>query len=176
MHDNVRPWLNHWPQLGRRVYVDPAASVIGEVTLGDDTSIWPMAALRGDVNVIRVGARTSIQDCSVLHGTHDGPYSPGGYAVTVGDDVTVGHRVVLHGCTVGNRCLIGMGSVVMDGAVVGDEAIIGAGALVTPGTQCEPRSLYVGSPARWVRALSDREVDQLAYMADWYVKLKDQYL
>lgn len=176
MRDNVRPWLNHWPQLGQRVYVDPAASVIGAVTLGDDTSIWPMAALRGDVNVIRVGARTSIQDCSVLHGTHDGPYSPGGHAVTVGDDVTVGHRVVLHGCSVGNRCLIGMGSVVMDGAVVGDQAIIGAGALVTPGTQCEPRSLYVGSPARRVRALSDREVDQLAYMADWYVKLKDQYL
>ena len=176
MQDNVRPWRDIRPVLGARVYVDPAASVVGDVTLGDDSSVWPSAVIRGDVNVIRVGARTSIQDCSVLHGTHDGPYNPGGFAVVIGDEVTVGHRVVLHGCTVGNRCLIGMGAVVMDGVVTGDEVIIGAGALVTPGTRCEPRSLYVGSPARRVRALSEREIGQLAYMADWYVKLKDQYL
>jgi carbonic anhydrase/acetyltransferase-like protein (isoleucine patch superfamily) len=176
MSSNIRPWKGILPTLGERVYVDPAAAVIGQVTLGDDTSVWPMAVIRGDVNVIRVGARTSVQDCSVLHVTHDGPYNPGGFALTVGDDVTIGHRVVLHGCAVGNRCLIGMGAVIMDGAVVEDDVIVAAGALVTPGTRCEPRSLYVGSPARRARELDEREVAQLAYGAAHYVKVKDQYL
>ena len=164
------------PVLGKRVYVDPAAVVIGQVTLGDDCSVWPMAVIRGDVNVIRVGARSSVQDCSVLHVTHDGPYNPGGYALDVGEDVTIGHRVVLHGCTVGNRCLIGMGAIVMDGATVEDEVIIAAGALVTPGTRCESRSLYVGSPAKRARALDGRELAQLPYAAAYYVKVKDEYL
>jgi carbonic anhydrase/acetyltransferase-like protein (isoleucine patch superfamily) len=162
--------------LGQRVYVDPAAVVIGQVSLGDDSSVWPAAVIRGDVNVIHVGARTSVQDGSVLHVTHDGPYSPGGHSLTVGDEVTVGHRVVLHGCSIGNRCLIGMGAIVMDGVVVEDEVIIGAGALVTPGSRCQGRSVYVGSPARRVRALSEAETGHLAYSADWYVKVKNQYL
>lgn len=176
MSDNIRPWQGILPTIGRRVYVDSAAVVIGQVTLGDDTSVWPAAVIRGDVNVIRVGMRTSVQDGSVLHVTHDGPYWPGGFALEIGDDVTIGHRVVLHGCTVGNRCLIGMGAIVMDGAVVEDDVIIGAGAVVSPGTRCESRSLYLGAPARRRRALTDREVDQLAYGAAWYVKLKDSYL
>jgi carbonic anhydrase/acetyltransferase-like protein (isoleucine patch superfamily) len=174
--DNIRPWQGILPTIGRRVYVDSAAVVIGKVTLGDDSSVWPAAVIRGDVNVIRVGMRTSVQDGSVLHVTHDGPYWPGGFALEVGDDVTIGHRVVLHGCTVGNRCLIGMGAIVMDGAIVEDDVIIGAGAIVSPGTRCESRSLYLGAPARRRRALTDREVDQLAYGAAWYVKLKDGYL
>ncbi len=173
---HIRSWQGVTPTLGRRVYVDPAAAVIGQVTLGDDCSVWPMAVVRGDVNVIRVGARTSIQDGSVLHVTHDGPYFPGGFALTVGDDVTLGHRVILHGCTVGNRCLVGMGAIVMDGALVADEVLIGAGAMVTPGMRCETRSLYVGSPARRARALTEQEVAQLAYSAGWYVKVKDGYL
>ena len=176
MGDNVRPWQGVLPRFGRRVYVDPAAVVIGRVTLGEDSSVWPMAVIRGDVNVIRVGARTSVQDGSVLHVTHDGPYCPGGFALAVGDEVTIGHRAVLHGCTVGNRCLIGMGSLVMDGAVVEDEVIVAAGAVVTPGTCCESRSLYVGTPARRVRSLTDSEIGQFAYSAAWYVKVKDQYL
>jgi len=176
LSSNIRPWRGVLPTLGQRVYVDPAAVVIGQVTLGDDSSVWPAAVIRGDVNVIRVGARTSVQDGSVLHVTHDGPYWPGGFALAVGDDVTVGHRVVLHGCTVGDRCLVGMGAIVMDGATVEDEVIIGAGAIVTPGTRCESRSLYVGSPARRIRPLTDREVGQLAYSAGWYVKVKDGYL
>jgi carbonic anhydrase/acetyltransferase-like protein (isoleucine patch superfamily) len=176
MGDNVRPWQGVLPQIGRRVYVDPAAVVIGRVTLGEDSSVWPMAVIRGDVNVIRVGARTSVQDGAVLHVTHDGPYWPGGFALTIGDDVTIGHRAVLHGCTVGNRCLVGMGSLVMDGAVVEDEVIVAAGAVVTPGTRCASRSLYVGAPARRVRPLTDGETGQLAYSAAWYVKVKDQYL
>ena len=176
MSSSVRPWQGVLPTLGKRVYVDPAAVVIGQVTLGDDSSVWPAAVIRGDVNVIRIGARTSVQDGSVLHVTHDGPYWPGGFALKVGDDVTIGHRVVLHGCSVGNRCLIGMGAIVMDGATVEDEVIIGAGAIVTPGTRCESRSLYVGSPARRIRTLTDKEVGQLAYGAGWYVKVKDEYL
>jgi carbonic anhydrase/acetyltransferase-like protein (isoleucine patch superfamily) len=174
--DNIRPWQGILPTIGRRVYVDSAAVVIGQVTLGDDSSVWPAAVIRGDVNVIRVGMRTSVQDGSVLHVTHDGPYWPGGFALEVGDDVTIGHRVVLHGCTVGNRCLIGMGAIIMDGAIVEDDVIIGAGAIVSPGTRCESRSLYLGAPARRRRALTDREVGQLAYGAAWYVKLKDGYL
>jgi carbonic anhydrase/acetyltransferase-like protein (isoleucine patch superfamily) len=176
MGSNIRPWQGILPALGRRVYVDPAAAVIGQVALGDDCSVWPMAVIRGDVNVIRVGARTSVQDCSVLHVTHDGPYNPGGYALTIGDDVTIGHRVVLHGCTLGSRCLVGMGAIVMDGAVVEDEVIIAAGALVTPGTRCSSRSLYVGSPARRARELNEKELAQLPYAAAYYVKVKDQYL
>jgi carbonic anhydrase/acetyltransferase-like protein (isoleucine patch superfamily) len=176
MSNPIRPWRGILPVLGERVYVDPAAAVIGQVTLGDDASVWPMAVIRGDVNVITVGARTSVQDGSVLHVTHDGPYNPGGYALAVGDDVTIGHRAVLHGCTVGNRCLVGMGAIVMDNVVVEDEVIIAGGALVTPGTRCESRSLYLGSPARRARALSDAEVEMLAYSAAWYVKVKDQYL
>lgn len=176
MGSNIRPWRGIVPTLGQRVYVDPAAAVIGQVTLGDDSSVWPMAVIRGDVNVIQVGARTSVQDGSVLHVTHDGPYNPGGYALLIGDDVTIGHRVVLHGCTIGNRCLIGMGAIVMDGAIVGDEVIVAGGALVTPGTRCEPRSLYLGSPARRARALSEKEIGQLPYSAAWYVKIKDEYL
>lgn len=176
MNGNVRPWRGIFPALGARVYVDPAAVIIGQVTVGDDSSFWPGAVARGDVNVITVGARTSVQDGSVLHVTHAGPYNAAGHALVIGDDVTIGHRAVLHGCTVGSRCLIGMGAVVMDGAVVPDEVVIGAGALVTPGTRCEPRSLYLGSPARRARSLSDREIEQLAYSAAWYVRVKDQYL
>jgi carbonic anhydrase/acetyltransferase-like protein (isoleucine patch superfamily) len=169
-------YRNVRPTLGEGVYIDPTALVIGDVVLGPDVSVWPMAVIRGDVNVISVGARTSVQDGSVLHVTHDGPYNPGGYALVIGNDVTIGHRAILHGCTLGDRCLIGMGAIVMDGVVVEDEVIIAGGALVTPGTRCEARSLYLGSPARRARALSASEVEMLAYSAAWYVKVKDQYL
>lgn len=164
------------PQFGQRVYVDPCAVVIGRVTVGDDSSIWPTAVVRGDVHDIRIGERTSIQDGSVLHVTHDGPYSPGGRALLVGSDVTIGHRVVLHACTIGNACLVGMGTVVLDDVVTEDFVMIGAGAVVTPGKRLSSRGLYVGSPARRVRELTDTEVAFLTYSAANYVKLKDEYL
>lgn len=176
MKEGLRPWRGTWPTVGARVYLDPAAVVIGQVTLGDDTSVWPAAVIRGDVNVITVGSRTSVQDGCVLHVTHDGPHSPGGFRLDVGNEVTLGHRAVLHGCRVGDRCLIGMGAVVMDGAVVADDVLVAGGAVITPGTQCETRSLYAGSPARRVRALTDREIGLLAYAAGRYVALKDEYL
>jgi len=164
------------PTLGARVYVHPAAVVIGRVTLGDDASVWPTAVLRGDVHSISVGARSSIQDGAVLHVTHDGPYVPGGRALNLGEGVTVGHRAVLHACTIGNACLIGMGAIVLDGAVIEDEVMIGAGAVVTPGKRLETRGMYVGSPARRVRDLTPQELEQLPYFAALYVKLKNEYM
>jgi carbonic anhydrase/acetyltransferase-like protein (isoleucine patch superfamily) len=173
---NIRTYRNFAPVLGARVYVDPAATVIGRVTIGDDSSIWPSAVVRGDVHAIEIGARTSIQDGSVLHVTHDGPYSPGGRSTIVGSDVTVGHRVTLHACTIGNKCLVGMGSVVLDNVVTEDFVMIGAGSVVPPGKRLESRSLYVGSPARKVRDLTQPEIDFFTYSAVHYVQLKDEYL
>ena len=164
------------PEMGERVYVDETALVVGQVRMGDDASIWPMAVARGDVNTIDIGARTNVQDGSVLHVTHDGPYSPGGLGLVIGDDVTVGHRVTLHACTVGNRCLVGMNTVVLDGAVIEDDVLVGAGSLVSPGKRLASGGLYVGRPARRVRHLTDTELEQLAYSAAHYVRIKDSYL
>lgn len=173
---NIRTYRTIAPVLGARVYVDPAATVIGRVKIGDDSSIWPAAVVRGDVHAIEIGARTSIQDGSVLHVTHDGPYSPGGRSLSVGADVTVGHRVTLHACTIGNKCLVGMGSVVLDDVVTGDFVMIGAGSVVPPGKHLEARSLYVGSPARKVRDLTHAEIEFFTYSAAHYVQLKNEYL
>lgn len=173
---NIRTYRNIAPVLGARVYVDPAAIVIGRVRIGDDSSIWPAAVVRGDVHSIEIGARTSIQDGSVLHVTHDGPYSPGGRPLNVGSDVTVGHHVTLHACTVGNKCLVGMGSVVLDGATIEDFVMIGAGSVVPPGRRLASRSLYVGSPARKVRDLTQAEIDFFTYSAEQYVQVKNDYL
>jgi carbonic anhydrase/acetyltransferase-like protein (isoleucine patch superfamily) len=173
---NIRPYLEHLPQLGRSVFIDPSAVVIGKVTLADDVSIWPTAVVRGDVNHISIGARSNVQDGSILHVTHDGDYAPGGKGLVIGADVTVGHRVVLHACTIQAFCLVGMGSVILDGAVLEDYVMVGAGSIVAPGKRLESRGLYVGSPARRVRDLTDREISFLPYSAAHYVKLKDEYL
>ena len=130
---SIRTFQGHTPVLGERVFVDPSAVLIGDIEIGEDSSVWPLTVIRGDMHRIRIGARTSIQDGSVLHITHAGPFNPDGFPLTIGDEVTVGHKVTLHGCTLGNRILVGMGSIVMDGAVVEDEVIIGAGSLVPPG-------------------------------------------
>lgn len=172
----ISSYRNHHPTLGSRVYVDPSAVVIGRVTLGEDSSVWPTAVIRGDVHDITVGARTSVQDGCVLHVTHDGPFAPGGRGLVIGSDVTIGHRAVLHACTIGNTCLVGMGSLILDDVVTEDLVMIGAGSLVPPGKRLESRSLYVGSPARRVRALSQREIDFLAYSAAHYVNMKNDYL
>lgn len=173
---SLRPWQGIMPELGVRAWVDPAAVVIGRVTLDDDASVWPHAVVRGDVNNIAIGARTNVQDGCVLHVTHDGPYTPGGQALVVGDDVTLGHRVTLHACTVGHRCLVGMSSTVLDGAVLEDDVFLAAGSLVPPGKRLESRALYRGSPAERVRELSAAELEMLRYSAQHYVRLKDRYL
>lgn len=163
------------PQIAESAWVHGSAVVIGNVTVGADSSIWPLAVLRGDVHWIRIGERTSIQDGSILHVTHDSEHAPGGSPLLVGNDVTVGHRVILHGCTVGNFCLIGMGAIVMDGAVIEDRTIIGAGSLVPGGRRLEGGHLYVGSPARKVRPLTAEEMLYLEYSAGHYVKLKERH-
>ncbi|AOS96409.1 UDP-3-O-[3-hydroxymyristoyl] glucosamine N-acyltransferase [Microbulbifer aggregans] len=164
------------PQLGDNVYVDPQAAVIGDVAIGEDSSVWPMAVLRGDMHRIRIGARTSVQDGAVLHITHAGPFNPDGWPLNIGDDVTIGHKACLHGCTVGNRVLIGIGAIVLDGAVIEDEVVLAAGALVPPGRKLESGYLYVGAPCKQARPLSEKERQFFRYSADNYVKLKNEYL
>lgn len=173
---NLRPYRDILPSLGKHVYVDPAATVIGDVVIGDESSVWPGAVVRGDVHRIRIGARSSVQDNSVLHVTHDGPYNPGGYPLIIGDEVTIGHAVTLHGCTLGNRILVGIGATLLDGVVVEDEVVIGAGSLVTPGKVLERGHLYVGRPAKAARALTDREFEFFRYTAQKYVDLAREYL
>jgi carbonic anhydrase/acetyltransferase-like protein (isoleucine patch superfamily) len=150
--------------------------VLGDVEIGDDSSVWPLVVIRGDMHSIRIGERSSVQDGSVLHITHAGPFNPGGYPLNIGDDVTIGHKVTLHGCNVGNRVLIGMGSIVMDGVVIEDEVVLGAGSLVPPGKRLESGYLYVGSPAKQARPLSEKERSYFSYSAANYVRLKDQHL
>ena len=174
--DNIRHVLDATPTLGERVMVDPTAVVMGDVCLGDDVSVWPHAAMRGDVQIIRIGDRTNIQDGTVLHVTHDGPYNPGGFPLHIGNDVTIGHRALLHGCTVGDRVLVGMGAIIMDNVTVEDDVMIAAGALVTPGKRLRTKTLYAGSPAREVRPLTEKEVAFLPYSAQGYVSLKQRYL
>jgi carbonic anhydrase/acetyltransferase-like protein (isoleucine patch superfamily) len=172
----IRTYQEFTPQLGERVFVDASAVVLGDVQIGSDSSVWPLVVIRGDMHRIRIGERSSIQDGSVLHITHAGPFNPDGYPLIIGDEVTVGHNVTLHGCTLGKRILVGMGSIIMDGAVVQDEVVIGAGALVPPGKVLESGFLYVGSPVKQARPLTDKERNFFSYSAANYVRLKDQHL
>ena len=172
---NIRSYQGIEPNIAAGAYIDEAAVVIGKVEIGKDSSVWPMAVIRGDVHEIKIGEKTSVQDGSVLHVTHDGPYCPGGRPLLIGDEVTVGHNVTLHACTIKDRVLIGMGVVVLDGAVVNSDVIIGAGALVTPNSELESGYLYVGSPAKQLRKLSENELAFLKYSAENYVKLFKSY-
>lgn len=172
----LRAYQGRLPVCGERVYVDEAALAIGDVTLGDDVSLWPFVVARGDVNRIVIGPRTNVQDGTVIHVTHDGPYTPGGIATVIGAEVTIGHKCLLHACSIGDRCLIGMGSIVMDGAVLEEEVLLAAGSLVSPGKRLARGQLYRGSPARAVRPLTDEELAMLRYSAAHYVRLKDRYL
>ena len=171
----LRTFENRTPRIATTAYVDPTALVIGDVSIGVDASLWPMVVARGDIQSIRIGARTNIQDGSILHVTHDGPLAPGGHALDIGDDVTVGHRVILHGCAIGDHCLIGMGAVIMDGAVLEPRVMLGAGSLVTPGKVLDGGYLWLGSPARRVRALRTEELAYLDYSSVHYVDLKNRH-
>lgn len=172
---NIRSFENHMPQLADSVFVDESAVVTGNVSIGEDSSIWPCCSVRGDIHSISIGARSNIQDGSILHVTHDSEYAPGGNKLTVGDDVTVGHNVVLHACTVEDLCLIGMGSIVLDGAVVQSGAMVGAGSLVPPNKVLEGGYMWLGSPVKKIRELTDKEKAFLEYSARHYVKLKDRH-
>ncbi|SHL39787.1 gamma carbonic anhydrase family protein [Phytopseudomonas punonensis] len=172
----IRTYQGTKPTLGDRAFVDTSAVVIGDVEIGEDSSVWPLTVIRGDMHRIRIGKRTSVQDGSVLHITHAGPFNPDGFPLIIGDEVTIAHKVMLHGCTLGSRILVGMGSTVMDGAVVEDDVIIGAGSLVPPGKVLESGYLYVGSPVKQARPLTDKERNFFSYTAGNYVKLKDQHI
>ena len=156
--------------------IAPESYVLGDVTIGADSSVWPGAVIRGDMHRISIGERTSVQDGAVLHITHASDYNPGGYPLVIGNDVTIGHQACLHGCTIGNEVLIGIGSTILDGAVIEDQVIIAAGTLVPPGKRLESGFMYKGSPATQARSLTDKEKAYFKYTAGNYVKLKDDYL
>jgi carbonic anhydrase/acetyltransferase-like protein (isoleucine patch superfamily) len=172
----TRPFKNKQPKIGESVYIDATAVVIGDVTLADDVSIWPTSVVRGDVHRINIGAGTNVQDGCVLHVSHDSPYTPGGFPLTIGKGVTIGHRAVVHACSIGNYCLLGIGAIVMDGAELGDYTMLGAGALVPPGKNLAGGYLYVGAPARQVRKITEEEKQFLHYSYQHYMHLKDEYL
>jgi carbonic anhydrase/acetyltransferase-like protein (isoleucine patch superfamily) len=165
----ILPFQGTHPVLGQRVFVADNATLVGDVTLGDDASVWFQTVLRGDGLPIRVGARTNVQDLVMVHVT------AGGHGATIGDDVTIGHRAIVHACTVGDRCLIGMGSILLDGCVIGDESIVGAGAVVPAGMQVPPRSLVLGLPAQIKRTLTDDDVRTIRDLGQTYLRLKESY-
>lgn len=176
MSGNLRPYKDTFPQFGERVMVDASSVVVGEVQLNDDVSIWPLVAIRGDVNRVVIGKRSNIQDGSVLHVTHRSSANPEGFPLMVGEDVTVGHKAMLHGCSIGNRVLVGMGSILLDGVIVEDDVMIGAGSLVPPGKRLASGFLYLGSPVKQIRPLTEAEISGLLYSSNNYVKWKDDYL
>jgi carbonic anhydrase/acetyltransferase-like protein (isoleucine patch superfamily) len=170
----IRRFDNTTPEIHASSWIDPTALVIGDVVIGAQSSVWPMSVVRGDVNSIRIGSMTNIQDGSILHVSHAGDYGPGA-SLSIGNEVTVGHRVILHACTLGNRCLVGMGSIVMDNVVIGDDVILAAGSLVPEGKQLESGHLYLGSPAVKRRRLTEMEIEKLRYSARHYVSLMQKH-
>src|SRR5687767_11091028 len=165
----LRPFRGILPQVDPSVYIDQSAQVIGDVAIGADSSVWMNVVIRGDVNEIRIGRRSNIQDGTIIHVMRDT------HPTRVGDEVTVGHAVVLHGCTIEDRCLIGMGAMLLNGAHIGSDSIVAAGTLVTEGTVVAPRSLVMGRPGKVKRALTDEEVASIRDYAERYVGYKKDY-
>lgn len=174
--NKLRSFQGITPKLGANIYIDESAVILGDITLADDVSIWPLVAARGDVNTMSIGARTNIQDGTVLHVTRKSEHNPEGNPLVIGEDVTVGHKCMLHGCTLGDRILVGMGAIIMDGAVIESDVFISAGALVPPNKTLTSGYLYVGNPVKKVRPLKDSESTFLKQSAINYVELKNDYL
>ncbi len=166
----VRTFQGIKPTIPKSCFIEETAVVIGEVVMGEDCSVWFNAVIRGDVNYIRIGERTNVQDLCMLHVTHDT------HPLIIGNDVTIGHHVVLHGCTIQDRVLVGMGAIIMDGAVIGEDSVVGAGALVTEGTAVPPKSLILGSPAKVKRPVTEKELAWVRESAENYVRYARQYL
>ena len=175
MSQNIRPYLDTFPQTDDSNYIDPMSVVIGDVLLGENVSVWPFAVIRGDVNHIRIGKNSNVQDHVMLHVSHKNAAKPQGSPLVIGEDVTIAHHVTLHGCTIGNRVLIGINSIVLDDVIIEDDVMIGAGSLVPPRKVLKSGYLYVGSPVQQVRALTETEIAFLSYSAQNYVKVMQNY-
>lgn len=173
---SIRTYKEIEPQIGLDTYIDDDATVIGDVIIGRDCSVWPQAVVRGDVNIVRIGDRTNVQDGTIVHVTHQYTGNPEGFAVHIGNDVTVGHNVTVHGCTIEDSCLIGIGSTILDGAHIHERVLLGANSLVTEGKELHSGFLYVGQPAKKIRELTDDELSWFEYSSKHYVKLKNEYL
>ena len=171
MTRNIRTFDGIRPALAESCFVDETALVIGDVVLAEDVSVWPMAVIRADVNSVRIGARSNVQDFTMIHQSHKSQKDPAGAPVVIGEDVTIGHHVTLHGCLIGDRVLVGMGAIVLDKAVIESDVIIGAGSLVPPGKRLASGYLYVGSPVKQARRLTDEERTFLTYSTAHYVRL-----
>jgi len=173
----VQKFKKWTPKIKKSAWIAASANLIGNVKIGKDSSIWFGCVVRGDVNKIRIGKRTNIQDLSMIHVTHSEPEANmNGNAAIIGDDVTIGHKVMLHGCTIKNKCLIGMSATILDGAIIGEGSIVGANSLVTANKIFPPRSLIMGSPAKVVKTLNKKEVKALKKHAGLYVNYKNYYL
>jgi carbonic anhydrase/acetyltransferase-like protein (isoleucine patch superfamily) len=172
----ITSYLDTYPVLADGVYLHDSAQVIGDVQIGQNSSVWCNAVLRGDVNRIVIGACSNIQDFAMGHVSHKNAAKPEGSALIIGNYVTIAHSVILHGCTVGDQCLIGMGSIVMDDVIIEERVMVGAGSLVTPGKILASGYLYLGRPAIQARALTPAELTHLKYSAEHYVRIKDNYL
>lgn len=175
MNNNIRSYLEHTPQVDNSCYIDSMAVVIGDVHLAENVSVWPFAVVRGDVNSIRIGKNSNVQDHCMLHVSHKKADKPEGSPLIIGEDVTIGHHVILHGCTIGNRVLVGIKTVILDDVIIEDDVMIGAGSLVPPRKRLESGYLYVGSPVQKVRPLTDKEKEFLPYSARHYVKIANNY-
>lgn len=171
----IYPYQGIMPRIDPSAFVHPEAVVIGDVEIGADASLWPGVVVRGDVNFVRIGARVNVQDGSILHVSRPGPAKPQGSPLLIGDGVTIGHRVILHGCRLEEGCMVGMGAVVMDDVVVATDGMVAAGALVAPNKRVGVGELWLGSPAKLARLLSDQERAAHRAIADHYVTLAKQY-
>ena len=176
MTSSLRRYKGTFPTIGKNTYIDASSVLVGEIRLGDDVSIWPLVAARADVHFIHIGDRTNIQDGSVLHVSHKNIENPNGHPLIIGHDVTIGHKVMLHGCNIADRVLVGMGSIVLDGALIESEVIIGAGSLIPPGKKIVSGYLYIGSPVKQIRPLTEKERLFLKKSATNYVELKNNYI
>ena len=174
--NNIQQFKQHCPHIAKGVYVHPSATIIGQVTLDENSSVWPGAVIRGDINFISIGKNTNIQDLSILHVNHRTKDDPEGSPLIIGDNVTIGHAVILHGCSIADECLIGMGSIVMDKVVIEKHVLLAAGSLVSSGALLESGHLYMGRPAKKVRALTEDEILSLQESAHSYVQGKDEYM
>ncbi len=173
---SIRSFQGIKPTIGTNAYIDENAVVIGDVTIGEDSSVWPAVVIRGDVHSITIGKYSNIQDGTVIHVTSDNEYNPGGFSTTIGDGVTVGHKAVIHACTVEDYALVGMGAIILDGAVIQSKALVGAGSVVGPGKVIEGGYLWLGSPAKMIRPLKEEELAYLEFSAQHYVNLKNNYI